>query len=315
MPGSRATLVVALVSLLASACAYRSVPEEGLCRARTIRTKPFEGSRVSSNDVEGIAYERGADNLWLGDDNANQIYIIEAENGRLLGRLRERDFVAAFPDAGVCDNGSPDVDCSYTAELESLGYDRKTRSIYVVNTVNRLNLDPAVDKPALFKLTSPAKGENMRFAKWQPLQPGHKYGPVAVRGKRILFAIGNDVRVYDLETNAFGGGDWGEEGEVAYTTPHRGIVGMAPQGAYMWLLSTDNILSKVDWKEREEVETYDLSGQGLNTAKGLAYGRGEFFVVEGDAPNPIYVLRFATSPTMGKAAFLGGWPRSCPAQP
>jgi hypothetical protein len=315
MRASRATLAVALVSFFASACAYRSVPEKGLCRVRTIRTKPFEGSRVFSNDVEGIAYENGSDNLWIGDDNANQIYIIESENGKFLGRLRERDFEAAFPEAKDCDNGSEDVECSFTAELESLGYDRKTRSLYVVNTVNKLSLDPAVDKPALFRLTSAAKGENLRFKSWQQLEPGYKYGPIAVRGGDIYLAIGREVRGFDLEANHFTGGDWGEGAEVEYKTPHFGIVGMVFQGPYLWLLSQDSILSKVDWRTREEVEKYDLSGQGLNTAKGLAYGRGEFYVVEGDAPNPIYVLRFATSPNMSRAAFLGGWPRSCPTQP
>ena len=91
------------------------------------------------------------------------------------------------------------------------------------------------------------------------------------------------------------------------------IVGLARQGGSMWALTQDRMLVQVDWKTHQETARHDLSGIGLDMAKGLAFGRGEFFVVEGDHPNPIYVLNFGEAAGWGKARFLGGWPRSCPA--
>jgi hypothetical protein len=87
---------------------------------------------------------------------------------------------------------------------------------------------------------------------------------------------------------------------------------MATSGGFLWILTQDMKLAKVDWRSRQELEVYDLAPLGFSKVKGLAYGRGSFFVVEGDRPNPIQVLRFAQVQGMTRAAFLGGWPYSCP---
>jgi hypothetical protein len=311
MRAVRHMLALAQVVLFASACVHHSPPVDGLCVARTIRSKPFEGSRVVAADLEDLTFEKGTDALWVGDDNSNQIYIVDSETGRYRARLRQRDFTAAFPDAKRCDNGSADVECSYTAEFESLAYDPAKRALYVVNTVNKLKQTPAVDKPALFKLQSPAKGENLKFVEWKALQEGHKYGAIEVVGGVLYVALGAAVYAYDYDENRFVAAE-GEEPEPVWVSEYGGIVGMARQGGSVWVLTQDRMLVQVDWKTRQETARHDLTSIGLNMAKGLAYGRSEFFVVEGNHPNPIYVLQLGKASGWGKATFLGGWPRSCP---
>jgi hypothetical protein len=68
----------------------------------------------------------------------------------------------------------------------------------------------------------------------------------------------------------------------------------------------------VDWGAKKEVENHDLEPLGFSKVKGLTYGRGAFYVVEGDEPNPVQVLQFGEVKGTTRAAFLGGWPRSCP---
>jgi hypothetical protein len=169
-----------------------------------------------------------------------------------------------------------------------------------------------VDKPAIFKLQSSGKGENLKFVEWKELEPGHKYGSIEVVGGDLYVALGGAVFAYDYDENRFVAEE-GEKAQPVWVSEYGSVVGMARQGGSVWVLTQDRMLVQVDWKTREEIARHDLASIGLNMAKGLAFGRGEFFVVEGNHPNPIYVLKFGQASGWGKASFLGGWPRSCPA--
>ena len=302
---------VAIAGVLGAGCAHYAEPTSGLCLARSIQSKPFVDSRVNAADLEDVAFENGTDLLWIGDDSANQLYIVDSETGRFRARLRERDFLAAFPEARACDNGSAEVECSYTAELESVAYDEKHLTLYVLNTVNRLELVPAVDKPALFKLSKLDPDSNLLFVDWRPLPEGYKYGPMVVIDGQLHVSVYGKIYAFDFDANHFR--ERGFDGApVAAYDAQGGIVGLASFGAYLWILTTDNQLAKVDWSRKEEVERHDLTPIGFSRVKGLALGRGELFVVEGDHPNPVQVLRNAQVQGVTRAAFLGGWPRSCP---
>lgn len=294
-----------------SGCAYHSQPTRGLCRERSIGSRPFEHSRVYAQDLEDIAFERGADLLWIGDDSANQLYVVDAKSGRFQARLREKDFLAAFPEARVCDNGSAEVDCSYTAELESVAYDPTKMTLFVLNTVNNLKVHPAIDKPAIFKLAKLDEESNLLFVDWRPIPEGYKYGVIVVIGGELYVAIGNELFGFDFDHNRFSELDQDGRPVPAYSA-RRTIVGLASTGAYLWVLTQDMEISKLDWDTKQEVERHDLGPIGFTKVKGLTYGRGAFYVVEGEHPNPVQVLKFDEVKGMKRAAFLGGWPRSCP---
>ena len=78
MPGLEEAVAVlstpmGLLLVAGVGCVYRSSPESGLCRDRTIDSKPFRGSRVFSGDIENLVFVNEEDTLWISDDNANQI--------------------------------------------------------------------------------------------------------------------------------------------------------------------------------------------------------------------------------------------------
>ncbi len=310
---SAALSAVALLAAtwVGSGCTHYSQTTAGLCRDRSIESRPFGDSKVYAQDLEDIAFENGTDQLWIGDDSANQLYIVDSGSGRFRARLRERDFLAAFPEAGVCDNGSVEVECSYTAELESVAYDPARMSLFVLNTVNSLKVQPAIDKPAIFKLAKLDRESNLLFVDWRRLPEGYKYGVIVVIGGRLHVAISSKLYEFDFDQNRFARVDDAGKPVAAYAA-RGGIVGIASFGAYVWILTQNMQLAKVDWNRKQEAESHDLEPIGFSKVKGLTYGRGVFYVVEGDAPNSVEVLKFGEVKGTTRAAFIGGWPRSCP---
>jgi hypothetical protein len=307
-------LLVPLALLVQTGCAWHAT-ERGLCREHEIRTRPFVMSRTAPGDVEQIVYVPEENALWLADDNAHQIYVIDRASGALRARLRERDFLKALPEAAGCDDGdgNPDTACSYTAELEGLAYDQPSLTLYVMNTVNDIHRQPPLDKSALFVLRRPSATGNFQFAEWREMPEGQrwKYTALLAIDGELFVSVFERVYAWDLEANRFRDTDTTGQPVPVFTSPHGTIVGLAWDRAWVWMLSADKVLSKIDWNARKELESWDLSAFGISKAKGLAVGPEEFFVVDGDAPNPIHVLGFHRAPRMSRAGFLGGWPQSC----
>ena len=88
------------------------------------------------------------------------------------------------------------------------------------------------------------------------------------------------------------------------------IVGMAYDDRSLWILTAGTKLMQIDWSSRTAANVYAVAPFGISKAKGLGFGAGEFFVVDGDHPNLIHVLRFGT---LAKLAWWrgGGQSLSC----
>jgi outer membrane protein assembly factor BamB len=305
---SRVTSLFLGLSLAAGVgCVYRSSPETGLCRDRTLDSKPFRGSRIFSGDIENLVYVNEEETLWISDDNADQIYQVDRNSGDFKARLRARDMVAAFPDAGRCEDGDddPETECSYVEELETLAYDGQARTLYIINTVGDPERTPPKDKPAIFRLRKREADQNFRFRNWQELPNGPRYDAAVVADGTLYVAVDAELRAYTWSDNTL-------DGTAALSTPHGNIVGAGYDGEHVWLLTVSRKLVRIRWSDRSEDGVWDLESQSIGKAKGLAVAPGEVFVADGDQPNPIYALRFDTTQGMGRPAWLGGWPRSCP---
>jgi hypothetical protein len=308
MEGRVLKLAVVVTALGAASCAYGPLapPTEGepaitLCRDRIIWTRPFQHSTVSVNDTESIVYVPGDDNLWIEDDHSEAVFEFDRRTGQYRSRVTSRDIVDAFPEVGSCDDGDrdPGTRCSYTDELEALAYDPASQTLFLFNTVNDPNLDPPVDKPAVFRLQKKAGRGRFRLVGWQQLPVGYRYGPaVAIEGKLYL-ALGADLVQYDAAWNSLVDvDDLGSPLPVVTTATGDDIVGMAFDGGSLWLLTSGKKLMQVDWSTRTAVDVYDVAPFGISKAKGLGFGAGEFVVVDGDYPNRVHVLRFGTPAKM-----------------
>jgi hypothetical protein len=303
MKGRILTAAVVLTALGAASCAYGpQAPPEGeavitLCRERTIGTRPFSHSTVSVRDAESIVHVPGDDNLWLGDDNSNAVFELDRQTGQFRSRITARQIIEALPEAGKCNDGDrdPRTQCSYTDELETVAYDPASHTLFFLNTINDLNLDPPVDKPAVFRLRKKGGHGRFRLVDWHELPGRRKYGPAVVIEGKLYLAIGGEVVAYDADWNALVDvDDHGNPIPVLSAAEGEYIVGMAFDGTSLWLLTDDKRLRQVDWKSRTLVKVYDVAPFGISKAKGLGFGAGEFFVVDGDYPNRIQVLRFGT---------------------
>ena len=308
-----------LTALGAASCAYppSAPPPEGeppiaMCRDRTIWTKPFAHSVVSVRDAESIVHVPGDDNLWLGDDASATAYEFDRRTGQFRSRVSAREIIEAFPEAGICDDGDgdPETNCSYIGELEVVAYDPASHTLYLFNTIGSLAADPPVDKPAVFRLQKKGGHGRYRFLDWWELPAGRKYGPAVVAEGKLYLAIGADVVEYDFEWNCLADtDDLGNPRPLLSVGPEENIVGMAFDGSSLWILTNGEKLVQVDWSSKAVVASHDLTPFGISRVKGLAYGAGEFFIVEGEDPNLIHVLRFGTPKK--RAWWRGGLPLSC----
>ena len=302
MEGKLLRVGVMLAVLSGASCAYRPpVPEAEpvltLCRERTIRTMPFEHSTVSMRDTESIVYVPGDDNLWIGDDNSNAVFAVDRRTGHYRSRVTASEIIDAFPRAASCDDGDrdPRTHCSYTEELEVLAYDPDSGTLFVFNSVGSPKLDPPEDKPAVFRLRKNHGRGGFRPVDWRELPAGQLVGPAVVIEGKLYLAIGGDVVEYDVERNRLADIDGqGNPLPVVTATTEGHIVGMAFDGSSLWLLTHRKKLMQIHWNSKAVVKSYDVAPFGISKAKGLGFGAGEFFVVDGDFPNLIHVLRFGT---------------------
>jgi hypothetical protein len=304
MEGRLLRVTVMLTALSAASCAYRppALPPEAepvstLCRARAIRTKPFEHSTVSVRDAESIVHVPGDDNLWVGDDNSHTVFEIDRRTGQFRSRTTEQDIINAFPEAGSCDDGDrdPRTQCSYTGELEIVTYDPAGRTLLLFNTVSRPQLEPPVDKPALYRLQKEHGRGRFKLVDWQELPAGHRYGPAAVIDGKLYLAIWGEVVEYNIAQNRFADlDDMGTPLPAVTATTEGYIVGMAFDGSSLWILTDRKRLLQVNWDTKAVVGNHDIAPFGISKAKGLGFGEGEFFIPDGDPPNLIHVLRFGT---------------------
>ena len=304
MQAKLSRVVVTLAALGTASCAYgpfapepEAEPVIALCRDRTIHTKPFRHSTISVRDAESIVHVPEDDNLWIGDDHSRAVFEFDRRSGHYRSRLTEEEIVEEFPEVERCEDGdrNPETRCSYTGELEVLAYDPGTETLFVFNTVSDWSQRPPEDKAALFRLRKKHAHADFGLFDWRKIPAGLRIGPAVAIGGRLYLAIGGDVIEYDVERNQLADVDAaGDPLPVVSIASGNHIVGMAFDGASLWLLTGRKQLVQVYWDSKAVIESYDIAPFGIGKAKGLAFGEGEFFVVDGDYPNLIHVLRFGT---------------------
>ncbi|MDA1049453.1 MAG: hypothetical protein O3C40_03100 [Planctomycetota bacterium] len=79
-----------------------------------------------------------------------------------------------------------------------------------------------------------------------------------------------------------------------YTSQQGNIVGLGYAAPYRWVLTDTKQIVKVAWNAKADAGVWDVEGVPgvkLGLAKGLEAASGELYVVDGDAPHKIFVLR------------------------
>jgi hypothetical protein len=238
-------------------------------------------------DGESLTHVPEDDSFWIADDNREMIHEVDRGSGTYGLQITMDTILAALPDAVQCDDGDgdPNTTCSYVDNFELLTYDPAGRSMYVVNTV-----DGPTDAAAIFRLTKEACAGCFRPESWQPLPVGPSYRSIIVADGQMYLALGDRIYPYDYDTNRLATVDTnGDSLPPAYVTP-RQVAGLRFDGTHMWILTRGRTLYQVEWATRNEIGSHELDPFGVSLPRGVQIVRDTIYVLEGDAPNPIYVL-------------------------
>lgn len=259
------------------------VVTEPVILEKVVCTKPNP-----QGDGESLTYVPEDDNFWIADDNKNAIYEVDRRTGTYRSHITMESVLEVLPDAGQCDDGDgdPNTSCSYVHEIELLAYDPDARSLYVVNTVNT----PTIDRPAIFRLVKESCAGCFAPESWQPLPAGFEYRSIIVVEGQIYVALGGSLYAYDYDTNRVVTNDQdGDPLPPVYGTTSS-MVALSFDGTFLWILTHSRVLYEVEWATLTERRSYELDGFGFSLPRGMEVVNDTIYVLEGDVPNPIYVL-------------------------
>jgi hypothetical protein len=243
-------------------------------------------------DAESLAFVPEDDAFWIADDNRPSIFQIDRSTGRYLSQLSAESIVAALPTAGMCDDGDgdPNTTCSYVDEFEHVVYDRPRQRLYVLNTVNSEEIDPVVDKAAIFILKRGTCAGCFVPESWQPLPDDYHSGPMGLIDGEIHVALANRIYRYDIDGNRLLTVDSANDSIPPVLEISGQIHDFQQEGMIVWVLHGQELV-KVDRATGAEVARYGIQGFGLGDPHGMQVVEGGIYVLDGTAPNPIYVFR------------------------
>lgn len=235
-------------------------------------------------DLEGLAYVPFDETIWIADDDLSAIIEVDCITGVVKSTLDENDFVNATylnnssnPQNETAANGGSHVD-----ELETIGFDSTTGSLYVINTVNDPSLNPPKDIATIFKLSKPEKDEAFVFDDWQelPTAGSHKFTAMVVINGEILISDSDDLFTYDFSSNSIAS----QAIDFSPNIPTSGTVsGLSFDGTFLWVLKrSGEKVHKVYWDTITPVATYDVSSLFTET-RGIAVSEDRIYIGESSA--------------------------------
>lgn len=260
-----------------------SATGETLTERATICLTPNE-----QRDASSLAYVSQDDALWTADDDLPGVHAIARATGTFLHTIRSDEFLAAFPDAALCDDGdgNPATSCSYVDEFEVLTFDPLSGALYVINTVNDQNLNPPIDKPAIFRLLRQSCASCFGFDAWQELPGGFSYNSAVAIDGQIYIANNRELYPYEFASNTV-------DDQVAPLLLPETIRGLTYDGTNLWVLH-ESRLRKLEWPSGTEVAVHELGAFSVFDLLGLEKVDDVIYMLENGFPNPI--RRFAETP-------------------
>jgi hypothetical protein len=270
--------------------AVASTPQPTLRSEPVIHTTPFSNrADVRMRDNEGSAYVPRDHSLWLVDDDSHRLYEVNPTTGNLK-RVIDKTVLTTVRKFG----GGPQAGALRSKDLESMAYDAATDTLYAFSGNN------GVSQPAAFRLKR--RNGVLRLVDYQPLPATSDFTGAAWNSaqRKIYVGLKSDLRTYTYATNKAGpvfkisgvheiqGLDFSADGSELYV-------------ASRVLASGARWLTEVDWRSRKMSWRIDLTGFGLDDARGVALIDGSFYVSDGSDVRP-------PGPTKDAVFVLSGGP-------
>jgi PKD repeat protein len=277
-------LVITYTTASAGSLPMPASPSVALSRYFT--TSPFKGTNpaIRSFDLEGATYVPKDDALWMSDDNADQIFEVDATGSTVRRALPRSDFSSALPVGGV---GNP-AGLSRSDDFESTVYDPVHDVLYQFSgnccSTTPNTTQPPYD-PTIYRLTRDSGGR-FQVESYRALPEGTDPTGAAWRpGMGLFFTHGGIITSYDYDTNTLGtpvtitgtipGGITG----ITYTADGKLALAVTTQQRLVLIDATTNTLVP-GWN-------VDLHPFGILDSRDVTMIDGQVFVVDGYDFRPV----------------------------
>jgi len=154
------------------------------------------------------------------------------------------------PEVGECDSDDDGV-YSGACDIESIAYNPRDDRLYILT-------GRAPGTPAIFELRRDSIGDRFKLSRYRELN-GIEFPAVIFIDGKFIVAETKSLYLYDFETNS------AELSKPLYTTPTGKIVGLAYDGEYLWVTTSNFELMKVKWATKETVAIYNMGDNGVYT--------------------------------------------------
>jgi len=212
-------------------------------------------------DTESILYVGVNNSLWVTDDDLHRVFEIDYTTKAIKSQISDEDLGSFAPDVGAC------VDGVGACDVESVAYNPVDDTFYILT-------GEAPGTPAVFKLTRDDTSEPFTLTDYKILTNGEFPAAIFINGDFIV-AQNKSLYVYDFNSNRV------TSSTPLYTTPTGKIVGLAYDGTYLWVTTSNFELIKVDWATKNNLAIYYMRDNGVYDPRGVEIIDGKLHVLEG----------------------------------
>lgn len=223
-------------------------------------------SFVGLKDSESLLYIEKDNTLWVSDDNAHKVYVMDFTTHEVL-KIYDQQMLEAS-------SGLKNI-----SDLESAVYDASNDTVYIFS-------GSASSTPAIFKLTRDENGtftldNNDGLLDFRKLN--HELQAAQFIDGEFIVSYQNDLFLYDFQSDTLS--------DVLFsTTGAQGhIYGMGyEKDGMLWLVTSKNHLIKVDWYNSTVLEDYNMADNnssvtynGVYDTRGLEIINDQIYILEG----------------------------------
>lgn len=223
-------------------------------------------SFVGLKDSESLLYIEKDNTLWVSDDNAHKVYVMDFTTHEVL-KIYDQQMLEAS-------SGLKNI-----SDLESAVYDASNDTVYIFS-------GSASSTPAIFRLTRDENGtftldNNDGLRDFRKLN--HELQAAQFIDGEFIVSYQNDLFLYDFQSDTLS--------DVLFsTTRDQGhIYGMGyEKDGMLWLVTSKNHLIKVNWYNSTVLEDYNMADNdssvtynGVYDTRGLEIINDQIYILEG----------------------------------
>jgi len=221
-------------------------------------------SDTNLRDIEAITYDSVDNALWVADDDKKQIYKIDLNTQKTTEVIDEFNSIKRGSD------------------IKAVAYNRTTDTLFAFGRNNKV----------VFRLTRDSDGD-FRINDFKQLEVSVN-SAIFINNKLYISYYGL-IREYDYENNQISDNN-------IFSYPYA-IHDMAYNNGYLWIVTENNMVHKIDFNTMSIIESLDMSEKNIADARGVEIINNKLYVadgsedISGDLNHAIYIFDLNSSST------------------